>query len=218
MRSTEKVQRRIHVPILGAVACLVMTAAVLAGGGNVLPPTAKAKGYSLAEAAAATAYFNTGPRTPETLPRDFPFEILYFGPRPDGTTFTVRPGSMLYVPLTFSDSTDSALWPFPDVEDPEAVSDYYFDPLQLGAEFAQVIVDGQVTELGPGYAVGAVTPGLPTGGNSYTVIAAVLTPLSKGTHTVTIRSRFSGAFIAMYPDMFPGGVFGSEFTYTVIVK
>ena len=45
----------------------------IAGGGNVLPPSAKAHGYSLAEAAGATAYFNVGPRTPDTLPAGFPF-------------------------------------------------------------------------------------------------------------------------------------------------
>lgn len=41
--------------------------------------------------------------------------------------------------------------------------------------------DGSVTSLGPGYAVGAETPGLPCGGNAYTVVGAFLTPLSKGT-------------------------------------
>jgi hypothetical protein len=50
------------------------------------------------------------------------------------------------------------------------------------------------------------------------VIAAYLTPLSKGTHTVTVRSRFTGAFIAMYPEFFPGGIFESAISYTVIVR
>lgn len=60
-----------------ATACLVaVTAPALAGGGNVLAPTAHPKGYSLANAAAATAYFNEGPRTPDSVPAGFPFQIL----------------------------------------------------------------------------------------------------------------------------------------------
>lgn len=190
------------------VCCLVAAEPALAGGGNVLPPTAKAKGYSLAEAAAATAYFNVGPRTPDTLPTGFPFQILYVNAAND-TTFDVRPGTMIYVPVVYSDDTDSAFWPYPNVDDPQAVSDYYFDPAQLGAEVLEVEVDGRITSLGPQYAVGARTPGLPSGGNAYTVVAAFLTPLSPGTHLVTIRALLSGAFI--------GGEFGFEATYTVNV-
>ena len=46
-------------------------------------------------------------------------------------------------------------------------------------------------------------------------IGAFLTPLSKGTHTVTYRGIFDGDLLAPY---FPGGVFEFEDTYTVIVK
>ena len=150
-----------------------------------------------------------GPRTPETLPSGFPLQILYVDAAND-TTFDVRPGTMIYVPVVYSDDTDSAYWPYPNVNDPQAVSDYYFDPAQLGAEFLEVVVDGQITSLGPQYAVGARTPGLPSGGNAYTVVAAVLTPLSPGTHVVTVRALLSGAFI--------GGDFGFEITYTVNVR
>lgn len=198
---------------VATIGLLTAAAPALAGGGNVLPPTANPKGYSLEAAAAITAAFNTGPRTPETLPAGFPFQILYVGP--GGTTFEVRPGTMFYVPVVYSDDTDAALWPFPDVTDPEAVQDYYFSPEQLGAEFIEIVVDGQVASLGPEYAVGAVTPGLPSGGDAYTVAAAFLTPLSKGTHTVTIRTRFSGEYLAPY---LPGGVFEFETTYLVIVR
>jgi hypothetical protein len=202
-----------------SILCLLIAAApaLASGGGEVLPPGAKPHGYSLAEAAAATAYFNTGSRTPDTLPNDFPFQILYVAPGDTGNTFSVKAGTMFYVPAVYSDDTDAALWRYPDVTNPEAVSAYYFDPKQLGAEVISLEVDGKVSKLGPAYAVGAVTPGLPSGGNNYTVAAAFLTPLSQGVHTVKIASRFSGAFIAMYPDYFPGGVFESESTYTVIV-
>lgn len=193
-----------------------VTTVALASGG-VIPPKAKPNGFSLADAATATAYFNTGPRTSEPLPEDFPFQILYALPGNTSNTFSVKAGTMFYVPVVYSDDTDSALWPYPDVTNPAAVSDYYFDPEQLGAEFIKVVVDGKVSELGPKYAVGAETPQLPTGGNNYTVVAAFLTPLSKGDHTVTIAARFSGEFIAMYPEYFPGGVFEFENTYTIEV-
>src|SRR5271166_4499067 len=46
-----------------------------AGGGNVLPPTAKPRDYSLSDMAVATAFFNTRPdRTPQNAP-DTPFQI-----------------------------------------------------------------------------------------------------------------------------------------------
>ena len=75
----------------------------------------------------------------------------------------------------------------------------------------EVVVDGDVTPLGPKYAGGAVTPNLPTGGSSYTVVAAFLTPLTKGSHTVTIRGLLAGAFLGGVP-------FGFEVTYTVNVN
>ncbi len=137
MRALTIGQRRLGSAVCAwiAASCLVAAAApAFAGGGNVLPPTAQAKGYSLAEAAATTAYFNEGPRTPDTVPPGFPFQILYI-PADGNLTFNVRTGTMFYVPLIYSDSTDSGSWPFPDVTDAEAVSDYYFDPLQLGAEY-----------------------------------------------------------------------------------
>jgi len=188
---------------------LAFAGAAIAGGGNVLPPTAKVHGYSLAAAAGATAYFNVGPRTPDTLPAGFPFQILYF-PDDQNLTFNVRTGTMFYVPVVYSDSNDAAFWPFPDLTDPQAVSDYYFDPAQLGAEYIDIVVDGKINSLGPSYAVGAVTPSLPSGANSYTVAAAFLAPMSKGTHTVTIRGLLSGDFI--------GGSFSFETTYIVNVR
>jgi hypothetical protein len=188
---------------------------VFADGGNVLPPTARPHGYSLIDMAKMTAYFNTGPRT--GAPPASSIAMLYV-PSDGNLEFSVSPGTMLYVPVVYSDDTDSALWTFPDVNDPRAVSEYYYFPSQLGAESINVQVDGKVTSLSSKYAVGAQTPGLPSGGNNYTVAAAFLTPLSKGTHAVTIAARMSGAFIAMHPELFPDGVFEFEVTYTVNVN
>jgi hypothetical protein len=213
--------RRSRVTIPGAVLYVVAAAVpALAGGGNVLPPTAKPKGYSLAEIAAATAIFNAsgpGGRSEATEP-PVPFQILYTSATNPTNTFIVRPGTMLFVPVVFSDNSDPILGDFPDVNDPEEVSDYYFNPEQLGAEFIEIVVDGEVTSLEPAYAVGAEAPGLPTGGDLYTVAAAYLTPLSKGTHTVTIRARFTGEAIQEFPEFFPGGVFEFSNTYQVLVR
>ena len=199
----------------GATTLSAAHAAPAHGGGSVIPPGARPFGYSLADAAAATAFFNTGTRASDTLPEDFPVQILYVAP--DGSTeFSVKPGTMFYVPVVYSDDTDAAYWPYPDVTDAAAVSDYYFNPDKLGAEFIKVVVDGTEIELGPEYAVGAVTPGLPTGANNYTVVAAFLTPLSKGVHSLTISARLTGAYLE---NAFgPGAVFEFEIPYTITVE
>ncbi|MDQ3625273.1 MAG: hypothetical protein M3463_22805 [Verrucomicrobiota bacterium] len=180
-------------------------------GGKVMPPNAKPKGYSLADAAAATALFNVGPRTPESLP-DVPFQILYtrtFTPPP----FIVRPGTWLYVPVFSSDDRPVIVGDFPDVNDPAAVAEYYFSPEQLGAEYIEIVVDGEVNTLGPEYIAG-VEVALP-GGTAYTVAAAFINPLNKGTHTVEIRARFSGAAVLADND---GEVLEYSIVYTVIVR
>jgi hypothetical protein len=207
------VKRTMQRAALAAIWLLLTTSAAYAGGGNVLPANARPHGYSLAAAASATAYFNEGTHQPDTVPAGFPFQILYVPPGETTTgTFHVRTGTMFYMPLVYSDDNDAAAWPFPDVNDAAAVSSYYFDSAQLGAELMEVTVDGQTVSLGPQYAVGAVTPGLPSGADTYTVVAVVLGPLGKGTHTVSYRFVLSGDFL----DPF-GGVFAGEATYTVIV-
>jgi hypothetical protein len=182
-------------------------------GGDVVPAGMIVNGYSLADAAVATAYFNTGSRAKNTLPENFPFQILYLKPN-NNDTFNVDANMMYYVPVIYSDDLDAQYWKFPDVTDPAEVSAYYFNQGKLGADYVRIIVDGKMTELGPEYAVGAVTPGLPDGGNNYTVVAAFLTNLSKGTHTVGIEFLFSGNYIL---KVF-GGPYYYSHTYTVIVR
>ena len=207
------VTKRIRLAALAVAWLLLTLPSAYAGGGNVFPAAAQPHGYSLAAAAAATAYFNEGPHTPDTLPAGFPIQILYVPPgETDTGTFHASTGTMFYVPLVYSDGNDAAAWPFPDVTDAQAVSNYYFDPQQLGAQTMEVTVDGKTTSLGPRYAVGAVTPGLPSGANTYTVVAVLLGPLTKGIHTVSYRFELSGDFL----DPF-GGTFAGEATYTVIV-
>jgi hypothetical protein len=196
------------------VAVLGSTTSALAGGGNVLLSSETPRGYSLARAAADTAVFNVGSRTAGTLsslPAAFqgdPFQLLYVPQGDAGASFSVKRGTMLYVPVAYSDDSDGL--PFPDVNDPPAVANYWFSPDFMGAQSVAITVDGRVKELGPDYAVGTPTPGLPTGGHNYTVMAAFVSPMSKGTHTVTIAATFNGA-------LFGGETFGFELSYTVNV-
>jgi|SRR5271166_2737242 len=116
---------------VGVLILGVIGTSALAGGGNVLPATANPKGYSLSEMAKATSFFNTGGQTyPDT-----PFQILYVWK--DNLTFTVSPGTMLYVPVLYSDSTEPVIGNFPtDVNIRDQVLNYFFsqdqtDVLQL---------------------------------------------------------------------------------------
>ena len=210
--------RWITVP--GLILAIVTSAApALAEGGNVLPPTARPKGYSLADMAAATAVFNAGgpdSRSPATEP-DVPFQILYTSTANPTGTFTVRPGTMLYVPVVFTDNSPPILGDFPaDLTDRAAVANYFFNQQELGAVSIQVVVDGQVTDVGPNYVVGVNTAPLPDGGGTGYIVAGVfLTPLATGAHTVEIRALFTGAAL---DGFFPGGVFQFADTFTVIVR
>lgn len=206
------VMKLVALALVIAVALVAFAGPALGGGGNVLAPTEEPKEWSLTEAAAATAHFNLGGRAQSTLPAGFPFQILYIKPAGEDPTFNVAPGTMFYVPIVYVDNGPPILGAFPNVTDQAAVADYYFNPAQLGAEYIEIVVDGQVTRLTPDYMAGAVTPGLPTGGDRYTVAGVFLAPLTPGAHSVTIRVRFTGAALAPY-----GGVFEGSTTYTVIV-
>jgi hypothetical protein len=94
----------------------------MAGGGNVLPPTAKSHGYSLTDLAALTGEFNVGPRdgVPPTV--GTPFVMLYVPSGDETAVFHVEPGTMLYVPVvnSYGDPVD--------VTDKAALADLYFSP------------------------------------------------------------------------------------------
>jgi hypothetical protein len=180
------------------------------GGGNVMPPTAQPNGYSLDDMAAAMANFSTSFNDPAYYPKT-PFQILYFTPATH--TFTVKPGTPLFLPILFVDDSDPILGDFP--ADAGGLEDYYFGEDQIGIDVAEIIVDGKVSDLGPAYAAGPIhTSGLLDGtGTNYTQLGAFLTPLSKGTHTITYRFFADGDALIPF-----GGVFAFEDTYTVIVK
>jgi hypothetical protein len=189
--------RRFQFCFIAAIsACLAMTAVARAGGGEVLPPNANQKGYSLSDAAGATAVANTGGPAVTNLP----FQLL------NGDA-TVKPGTMLYVPVFFADDSgvpDPA--PFPtNLNDQNAIADYLIDAVNAfihshGAPpFVEITdlfveVDGKITVLGDSSVVGVTTAPLPDGspaGTHYIVSAAFLTPLTPGTHTVAIGGDVS---------------------------
>ncbi len=172
----------VFMAVVGVLAC---AASALAGGGNVQPPSAKPKGYSLSDMAVETAAFNVGPRT-GTAP-DVPFHVLV-------DDATVKPGTMLYLPVFFADNAPPATNPpFPeDVTDQEADADYLLDTV-AGVPAFVVQVDGKTTILSDNYVSGVTTAPLPDGATGYIVSAAFLTPLTPGKHTVGIGAVIHGA-------------------------
>jgi hypothetical protein len=196
------------------------------GGGDVLPATANAHGYSLTDMAGATALFNTG-GGPSQLPNT-PFQVLYVDPNTvtvnqvngglvvgGSNQFTVKPGTPFYVPLAYSDDSPPIVGSFPTT--PQAAADYIFSHDQNGLVDAQIVVDGHATSIGAAYVAGPVhtSPLADGGGTHYIAVGALLTPMSPGVHTVTISGEFSGAaFQQTYGLAFEQ----FAFTYTVTVQ
>ena len=195
-------------------------------GGDVLPAAATSHGFSLTDMTAATALFNTDNNDLSQYPQT-PFQILFVdrntqmftfvdgGVVITGTNqFTVPAGTSFYVPVGFVDDSPPILGTFPT--DPSMVADYIFGQDQVGMKNLQIIVDGRVTPIGSAYAAGPVqTPPLFDGGGTHIInVGAFLTPLSPGTHTVTIAGEFSGVLVQQ-----ASGLAFEQFslTYTVTV-
>ena len=172
-----------------------------AGPGGVLPANAKAKGYSLSAAASATAVYNTGGAAP-----DVPFTVLF-------SDTTVKPGTMLYVPIFFADNSPPITGDFPaNVTNHEQDVFYYYDPSEYGFQYFFITVDKKTTIISSDYLVGVNTAPLADGGGTqYIVSAAFLTPLTPGTHTISIGGAFNGTLIGSSHGRFTGA------TYTVTV-
>jgi hypothetical protein len=177
---------------------------------NVLPPKARVFGYSLDDMAAAVANFSISGNDPAFYPNT-PFQIIYN--RPDNT-YTVKPGTYLYLKFFFIDDSAPVVGDWP--ANKWAAANYIFGPNELGGHDLQVEIDGKTSSLDdPGYIGGPVpTPNSPDGSEHMIQIGAFVAPLAKGTHMVIIRGVFDGAAIL---DAF-GGPFEAEITYTVIVK
>jgi hypothetical protein len=192
MMKTSK--RYLFVATIGTV--LGICCVAFAGGGNVHPSGAKAKGYSLIEMAAITAYYNSffvtfGP-SPKNPPPDVPFQILV-------ADATVSSGTWFYVPLYYADDAGGAPPGFPtDIDDQDADAKFLEEALFTNYQVTAltVVVDGDVTALDGSYISGVTSPvplvdGSPPGSH-YICSAAFLTPLSPGAHEVQVGGIVNG--------------------------
>ncbi len=191
-----KISRRyLFVATIGTA--LGICCVAFAGGGNVHPSGANAKGYSLIEMAAITAYYNSyfinfGP-SPSNPPPDVPIQILF-------ADATVRPGTWFYVPVYYADDAGGAPPGFPtDIDDQAADAEYIENAVLTGFGISALVVavDGVVTPLDGSYISGVTSPvplidGAPPLGSHYICLAAFLTPLSPGAHKVAIVGIIDG--------------------------
>jgi hypothetical protein len=168
---------KVFLAVLGVLTC---TGPALAGGGNVLPPTANAKGFSLSDIAVSTAFYNVEVFMGDSpAPPDVPFQVLV------GDT-TVKPGTMLYLPIFFADDSP----PAPGFGMP---TDADYLAILSGVEAFIVEVDGKTTILDDDYVTGVTTEALPDGGGTqYISSACFLTPLTPGEHTVSFGGIIDG--------------------------
>ncbi len=183
------------------------SASATLGGGNVVPAVAQPKGFSLLKLATATAAYNVTDHS-GAAPR-VPFQMLVW--RGDNPPFYVKPGTMLYVPVLYNDDSPVIIGDFPDPTDREALLNYWYSQKQFGVVYTNITVDGKVMSLGPDYVMGVkFAAPLPDTATQYITVGAVLTPLTKGRHTIGISALATGEAI--------GGVFEFALDYTVIVK
>lgn len=180
--------------------------------GNVLPPNAIVKGYSLEDIAEASAYFNTSDR--EGTPPEIPFQILYTSASNPNNTFIVKTGTMFYAPILYNDDTPPILggpenWP--SLGDRDALLNYFYSQELIGLVSTEIKIDGKLFSLGSDYLVHVQVPALADGeGTEYQTIAACITPLSKGVHQVKISGKATGLLV--------GGDWSFTLNYKVIVR
>ena len=207
---TKPSTQRMVATLLVGLAMIACTLSARAGASNVLPSNATPLGYSLDDMASAVANFSISGNDPAYYP-DTPFQIIYRRP---GNSFTVKPGTFLYLKFFFIDDAAPIFGDWP--ADKSGVEDYIFGGDQLGGHDLEVEVDGKVTSLNsPGYVGGPVaTPESPDGSEHILQIGCFISPLNKGVHTVIIRGVFDGtAFVDNV-----GGPFAAEIIYTVTVE
>jgi hypothetical protein len=194
-------------------------------GGEVLPATAQPYGLSLTDMARITAPFIVSGDL--SLYPQTPFQILYLDPTTQTISqvngglvvtfsnhFSVAAGTPFYVPLVFFDDSPPVLGTYPT--DPGAAANYVFAHDQFGLTNSRIVVDGRVTAIGSAFAAGPVqTVRLPDSGGTHIItVAAFLTPLSPGTHTVVVTGEETGVL----PQQASGFNFQQvQLTYTITV-
>jgi hypothetical protein len=194
---------------LASVSLLAGTTRLFADGtANVLPSSAQPLGYSLSQLAEDTAVYNTGaatsnPATP--VPPSIPFTVL------EGDT-SVASNTYLYLPIFYSDDSGGAVPATPtgpafpsDVTNQAAAANYVdsYASYNYGVSQFVVFVDGQVQGLDDSYITGVVTSPLLDGtpaGTNYMSVAAVISPLSIGEHTVGFGGYIGGSPVQFGSD------------------
>jgi hypothetical protein len=184
---------------LGLLAC---AGSAMAGGGVVQPASSTPLGYSLSTLAQDTAAYNVAASqgiTPVPAVPNIPFNVL------EGNT-SVSNSSYLYLPVFFADNSlpfsDALSATFPASVANQATDAAWLDNYVLqeyGVSSFLVQVDGVNTTLSDSYIVGVSTGTLPDGayrstdaGPDYITDAAVLSPLSYGTHTIGFGGYING--------------------------
>jgi hypothetical protein len=119
----------------------------------------------------------------------------------------------------YNDDSLPIIGDFPVIQNREALLNYFYSQKEFGTVDMTITVDGKATSLGPDYLVGVKVPLLPDGATQYMTVAAFLTPLKKGQHSVEISGLATGKAFqdpAILP-YFPGGIFEFAIIYTVNV-
>jgi len=205
------------------------------GGGNIVPASAKPANYSLEDMAKLLALFDTSFNDPAYYPKT-PFQILYGNPKittvtpktcpqpPGGTgilvtggnTFVVKPGTQFFVPLASYDDSPPVVGVFPSQK--SQVADYIFGPTGYGGRDYNILVDGNKTGVGAEFLAGPVEqakPPLLDGGGTHLIqLGVFLTPMSAGTHVVTITGEVASYAINQAYGI---GCVAEDYTYTVKV-
>lgn len=219
--------------VLIAVACTVtmciagVTGAGASSQGGVLAGNTAPRGWSLTRITAAAAAFDVSNNTPSDYPST-PFQLLYYAPSTltvtsmnggvafsGSNSFRVAAGTPFFVPMFSVDDSPPVIGTFP-TSHAQAVT-YFFDPSQIGGQGFEITVDGKTTQLGSSFLAGPVTTSpLPDGGGTHMItLGAFLSPLARGTHTVSINGGIFGALLPTYV----GIAFDREtFTYSVDVS
>jgi hypothetical protein len=209
-------------------------------GGRVLPASAKPYGYSLDDMAQLMALFDTSGNSMQYYPTT-PFQILFLpgfasvfststcsdgkpGSITTGAqTFPVIAGTALFVPLFFFDDSPPVVGTWPTEK--SMFASYIFGPADFNAQGMEIIVDGRVRALGAEFLGGPAlqtSPPLLDGGGSHLVqLGVFLTPLSVGTHTVTIKGEAGDSAAFTQAILSAGSTIGDclkqDITYTVKV-
>jgi hypothetical protein len=213
--------RRRVVAVLAMASAIAVAGATpgWAGGGKVMPASAKPHGYSLVDMTKELALFSTSGNNPAHYP-DTPFQILYtanFDAQPVGggivvtgtNSFRVAKNTKFFVPLVNVTDSPPVLGVYPTT--PAEATTYIFEPSQVGVHGFEIVVDGTSTPIGAEYLAGPVTTPVDVGGTHTIALGAFLNHLRHGTHTVEIRGTLGGDLVAATYGL----DFTQHFTYTV---